>query len=338
MKRIFRFYNISWCVDFCEGINKKELELLADYFIEVGESKHIDFQVKLINVRYENIEEIIRYGEQITIHSSKKPQVHEEGAVLDDGLVRSIYNFTTQSVYHINYIDEVVCVYNEDIRSLSKDYVRVVRDLVKIYMEEKNEAVMVHAAAVEKNGKGYMLVGTKGSGKTTISLNLLYNYKCAEITRDRAFLVKENEEYFILGWPNYYNLTYRTMHSFNILKKLLPEACCSMCEDELDRITEKRQCLPDEIGIISRKRKVKLFEIVFLNNRNINENVIISDVLAASSYTPYDRNYINWFSRCTKRKEKETKAINMYKELLEKKHKLVSWKEINEAVLAILER
>ena len=335
MKKYYEFYNIAWSVDFCDGIEKKGICLLADYFVEANAQEELDFQTILSNKKYEHLEEVIRYGKKIVIHSSKKPQVHEEGVALDDGMVRVIYNFTTQSVYYINYISGLVYIYNEDIKALSKDYVRVVRDLVKIFMEEKNDAVMLHAAAVEKNGKGIVLVGPKGSGKTTISLDLLYKHQCAEVSRDRTFLVKEKEKYFILGWPNYYNLTYRTMYNYDVLKKMLPESYVNMSEKELEAISEKKQYLSDEIGITNKKRVAELYEIVFLNNCNSKVELSALDVFASSCYTPYDRNYIDWFSRCGV-KDKEDKAIEIYTDVISKKNKMVSWDEIDQAVESII--
>lgn len=336
MKKYYKFYNIAWKVDFCSGIDKRRICLLSDYFLEEEFLKDIDFQIVLINQKYVYLEEVIRYGKKITIHNSKKAQVHEQGIALDDGMVRTIFNLATQSVYYINYISHQVYVYNEDIKALSRDYVRVVRDLVKIHMEEKNDAVMLHAAAVEKNDKGIIFVGPKGSGKTTISLELLYKQQFAEVSRDRTFLVKERNKYIILGWPNYYNLTYRTMYHYDALKKLLPESCGSLSEHELDLISEKRQFLADEIGITNKKRDAELYEIIFLSNSNSTVELSALDVFASSCYTPYDRNYIDWFSRYVGQKEKEDKAIKIYNDLIKQKSQMVSWNQINQAVDVIV--
>ena len=72
----------------------------------------------------------------------------------------------------------------------------MIRDIVKALAEDSG-GVMVHAAAFKKNDKGVLLIGGKGSGKTTLSLKFLYEHGCSEVSRDRVILKPEKQSFYI---------------------------------------------------------------------------------------------------------------------------------------------
>lgn len=181
------------------------------------------FKVKLVNEDYKDKIDIIEYGYKIIIHNSKKTAVHEEGLRYNNGFTRVIYNLSTNSIYYLNYLSKSVTIYNKDFAMLSRDAVRVIRDLVKVCVESNNCAAMFHAAALKSpQNQDILLLRGKGSGKTTFSLKLLYDYGFTEVSRDRVFVQSSRDSLYMYGWPNYYNLTMRTINSFEKTKKFLP--------------------------------------------------------------------------------------------------------------------
>ncbi|GBF75589.1 hypothetical protein PA598K_04007 [Paenibacillus sp. 598K] len=68
---------------------------------------------------------------------------------------------------------------------------RVIREIMVRKLEKNNE-LMIHAGAVEKNGLGVMICGEKGSGKTTTVLGFIYYSDYNYISNDRIMLAVEN--------------------------------------------------------------------------------------------------------------------------------------------------
>lgn len=219
MMRQYKYMGINWKVNAEKDILGKMDCLLGDYYKESYAPK-VDFEVTLVEKISSDLTEILEYGVPITIHNSKKPSVHEEGLVYLNGYIRMIYNKATKSVYRLNYLSKKINIFNKDKSSLVKDGIRVIRDIVKALAEDSG-GVMVHAAAFKKNDKGVLLIGGKGSGKTTLSLKFLYEHGCSEVSRDRVILKPEKQSFYIYGWPNYYNLTLRTMRDFSKTRSML---------------------------------------------------------------------------------------------------------------------
>lgn len=274
-------------------ILKEMNKLLSDYFYQ-DETGKKDFSVELIDKNYTELNDVLQYGKEIIIHNSKKPEVHEIGFKYDNGMTRTIFNKTTKSVYFINYFDNHISIYNKDKEKLCKDGIRVVRDIIKIYVEKKNCSALLHAATIEKNGEGILLLGGKGSGKTTISLKMIFDEGFNEVSRDRTFIVKNGNDLELWGWPNYYNLTLRSLTNFKHTMKLIPKKFSNFSYDELQNISKKYQFLAKEIGIDKTVRKVNLSKFIILVNKNVKNNSNPNDILAQNWYTPNDLNYPDW--------------------------------------------
>ncbi len=337
MKKYFKYENVVWSTEVDHLVENKALQLLSDYFEVTNEVQELDFNVTIITKNHVNIKEILLYGREIIIHNSKKAAVHEKGLMLDNGLTRQIYNMTTKSVYSINYVNDTVVIYNKDALMLSKDYVRVVRDLVKLKVEEKNAAIMLHAASLVKGNRGILLIGPKGSGKTTASLKLIYEHGFSEVSRDRSFIFLEDGKYKIKGWPNYYNLTLRTIKSFEQMSHMLPEEYKECDVDILDNMNKKIQCLPGKIGIINKEKECELTDLIFLKNENLKEVYNEEDILASSCYTPFDLNYPDWYSISPDKISDCKCSINFCNNLLTfANRQVVRWTNIDEAVSKII--
>lgn len=317
MQVYYKFMNVHWMVAGNQDVIDAMDRLLADYFVRESENEEIDFRVFLENKSYDELREMLEFGQRIVIHNSKKSAVHEAGTEYRNGLTTSIYNHATKSVYRLNYLSKEIHIYNSDKGVLHKDGIRVVRDIVKVLAEEKSRAVMLHAAALyKKEYGGIILVGGKGCGKTSVSLELLYKYGFSEVSRDRIMLKKENSKYMIYGWPNYYNLTIRTMNKYDNTRQLIPKEYLSLSIDEMENVNRKMQFTAKEMRIDHKAATAELKHVFYLNNNAKGICLSKQELLAISCYTPDDLNYPDWHHwGDSSRKEAITFAENLQQEI-----------------------
>ena len=71
--------NVHWMVAGNQDVIDAMDRLLADYFVRESENEEIDFRVFLENKSYDELREILEFGQRIVIHNSKKSAVHEGG-------------------------------------------------------------------------------------------------------------------------------------------------------------------------------------------------------------------------------------------------------------------
>jgi|WetSurMetagenome_2_1015567.scaffolds.fasta_scaffold22299_4 hypothetical protein len=76
--------------------------------------------------------------------------------------------------------------------------------LILYFLTSAKGAIMIHASAVNSNGRGWLFSGRSGSGKTTIAR--LFDSKGVEVVHDdRIILVKRNGRWIIHSTPVYKN-------------------------------------------------------------------------------------------------------------------------------------
>jgi hypothetical protein len=76
--------------------------------------------------------------------------------------------------------------------------------LILYYLTLQKGAIMVHASAVDYNGRGWLFSGRSGNGKTTIA-RLFDSQGIVVIHDDRVILVKKEGRWFIHNTPVYQN-------------------------------------------------------------------------------------------------------------------------------------
>lgn len=93
--------------------------------------------------------------------------------------------------------DHEITIYNfGKIENQLVNLVRVLRELV-LRMAENEGGICLHAACVEYQGKGIVIIGDSGSGKSTTMLNFLNN-GADFISNDRCII---DQQLNILTWP-----------------------------------------------------------------------------------------------------------------------------------------
>ena len=127
-----------------------------------------------------------------------------------------------------------------------------------------------------------------------MSLELLYKYGFSEVSRDRIMLKKENMKYTIYGWPNYYNLTIRTMNKYDNTRQLIPKEYLGLSIDEMENVNRKMQFTAKEMQIDHKVATAELKHVFYLNNNAKGQCLSKQELLAISCYTPDDLNYPDW--------------------------------------------
>jgi hypothetical protein len=89
-------------------------------------------------------------------------------------------------------------------------FVELIRDIV-IKHEEKCGSVIIHSAAVERNGFANIICGDKGSGKTTILYDLIFNGDFSYFSGDKSFLISDGNQLYVKGWPDYPHVGFGTL-------------------------------------------------------------------------------------------------------------------------------
>ena len=101
-----------------------------------------------------------------------------------------------------------VRVYTGDDAGLT--LVELVRDIV-LKAQENAGAVVLHAAAVACADAAVLVVGGKGSGKSTTALELVRHHGMPLLSGDKAILTEQAGEPRAAGWPDYPHLGYATI-------------------------------------------------------------------------------------------------------------------------------
>ena len=100
--------------------------------------------------------------------------------------------------------------------------IEFIRDLI-IKDQEQKGTLILHSAAAEKDGKGFIIAGSKGSGKTTTLMEFIYKNDCKMVSGDKVFLRVSDGEITLHGWPDYTHIGVGTLRRFPQLIKMIKD-------------------------------------------------------------------------------------------------------------------
>jgi GTPase SAR1 family protein len=186
------------------------------------------------------------------------------------------------------------------------------RDMVKMYVDNSLNYTMLHAAALmDCNGKGLLLIGSKGAGKTTLALALIYNHAFTEISQDRVYLAQHAEEIIVYGWPTYYCLNQRTVATFPETQHFKKSEFDELTSEELENIKSKSYTIPSSISIHERSAKTITHTVVFLSKSTLYMDKV--NLIAENCYSPDDGYTKNWLDLPLKKNEIREKSCSIAK-------------------------
>ncbi len=141
-----------------------------------------------------------------------------------------------QSCSHYNlYYNDV-----DDYVGLS--VMRIVRSLFMNRMVGSGY-MYVHAAAVRYQGKGVLICGDSGKGKTSTILDFLENCEGELVANDKVYIGQEDGTLYVQGWPTVVTLGVGSMKKHQRLNKYLTTIDDITCQQDLYHYTPKRDYL-----------------------------------------------------------------------------------------------
>lgn len=130
---------------------------------------------------------------------------------------------------------------------------------------QKDSIFTIQGGGVSKNGRAVLLMGKRGAGKTSITLELCRKYNYKLIGNDLVLVgFKKNKGYFF-GGAKVFILRFTTVKYYNTdLQKFFKK-------DHPNEWTNKVKLLPKDLGISIEKKHpkiIKVFYIHLLNNES----------------------------------------------------------------------
>ncbi len=163
---------------------------------------------------------------------------------------------------------------------------------------QENKTLTCHAACLSKNGEAILLLGTKGSGKTTMALNLLmHGYSL--VSNDICVIDYNNpHQLFALGGSKFINLRK------SIVERNIPELATSLKSSSEFDYKDNMIFTPGELGFNIEQNAVPITRTYILNvNNNFKSlqvdmsNSLISKLYLSEDFSRYIRgsafNFIN---------------------------------------------
>lgn len=166
--------------------NKDSEEDKIVKIVEIGE--------KLNNQEIKKIQNI--EGKEIPIHYNQKVRLYDHG--------EQKWVFYENLNHVISIKDRIIHIYlNREDENYLYIPMRIIRDVIYAFLLESG-FVEIHAASVEFNKAGMIIMGGKGAGKTTLLLQLLKDERVAFVSNDKSFLKMQSGE--LKGYPISINL------------------------------------------------------------------------------------------------------------------------------------
>lgn len=156
-----------------------------------------------------------------------------------------------------------------------------------------NRTVTCHSACIEKEGKGVLLLGKIGSGKTITTLNLCRNYGYNIIANDRSIIKDAGDKLEAIDGTKFIFLRYES------IKRNLPELL-ELFEDKevdinyrsqnniVDTWRKKIRVLPEELNINTCNKPIDIVKVIMLHVDENQENLQTDEIASLA-----DRLYLN---------------------------------------------
>ena len=140
------------------------------------------------------------------------------------------------------------------------------------YQRQLNGELTCHAASFAYNGKGYMLLGKEGSGKTTTVIRLCRDKRCYLVSNDLCLIKHDGQDTYLLGGTRFFFVRKASM------QRSLPELLSHFKESELDPWRDKVVVEADQLGIQKQKTSVPLRGVFIVHIDETQESVYINKI------------------------------------------------------------
>lgn len=143
----------------------------------------------------------------------------------------------------VRYVDkEVYITMPFDKLQMGEMLLYVALPFVEVLLQRK-QIVTMHAAAIEFDGRGILLLGKAGAGKTSLTLALCRNHRAKLIGNDIVKVGLVDEQVVAYSGSQYFFLRQES------IKRNIPDLLSLFPKSEKDPWTHKIHLLPDSLGI-----------------------------------------------------------------------------------------
>lgn len=122
----------------------------------------------------------------------------------------NLFENQEKNTYFIQF-DNIVILISNDVSFLSLESRRIIKDVILSRDAEANNSLIYHCSCASFSNDGIVIVGEKGSGKTTTLLKLL-SEGGSFVTSDRGYL--NVNDFCIRGWPEPLNVSTTVLELF----------------------------------------------------------------------------------------------------------------------------
>jgi len=136
----------------------------------------------------------------------------------------------------------------------------------------KKGKATIHAAAVSKNGKGFLILGKQGSGKTSITLELCRKHGYSLIGNDLVLVGMQNNIGYLYGGTKIFRIRSTTIKEYN---SDLNHFFKSSDSDEWTRVTVIG---PDKINVQVERSVIPIHGIYYVHLYPQNYNFVAREV------------------------------------------------------------
>lgn len=136
----------------------------------------------------------------------------------------------------------------------------------------KNGKATIHAAAVSKNGKGILILGKQGSGKTSITIELCRKYGYSLIGNDLVLVGIQKNIGYLYGGTKIFRIRATTINDYN---KDLERFFKHGDNDEWTRIAIIK---PEGIQVATEKSIVPIHAVYYVHLYPLNHNFVVKEV------------------------------------------------------------
>ncbi len=268
---------------------RRALEEQFSYYPDYDKQREADISISVTNERTKSVKPI-----------SRNPSIHEE---TENGFVAHFTNFYVKfeivegkPKLHLNIspsggaaLSFLKKIENIEFATREERTAQILFEsaLIPALFFDENLFV-VHSSGFVKNGKGVLIGGTGGSGKTSLELELCVNRNFSFLNDDIAVAGIDGKVYPNFAHPKIYGYN---LQSFPKLKKLLfaNRGCCDKLHWRMKSLLKgadktRRRLFVSALDRAEKETKLDFYFLLFKENRNDITFEKISPEVASTSH------------------------------------------------------
>lgn len=329
-------------------INKPEVDIATIQYEYLGSTFELQTSIsKVIDYCNRFLEELITEGEKsnykivsekkdvtpyidmvskeeiFTMHKGKGEKWLMKAKAKQFDSWKVVHLLNTNTIFMMNKELHLIYVFNDSIDFLMEDTFHAIRSLLPRVGENNNYSIF-HSAGLIFKGKGVMVVGESGKGKTTTFLDLLKSGG-TPLSNDRVMINSNFKDHLVMDtWPSFINTSIGTINKFPELHHLYDTSEIH----DLHELWNSKKKIPIEPSDFKRlfnkeftiSHKIDLILFPELSPKTIKSSLEsiskndMKNLLLESCYSPDDPAYFNWHNMIDLMrddlKENSSKIIN----------------------------